>query len=207
LHPWAGCSAAWQTTKNDGLPITHAVPSKATGAYAIGIEGRLSATLLPGTTSQTTTNYGGVNQVIYFSVDGSPVTPRRTVVALANCNGCHADLEVHGSLRNNVTYCVLCHNPSNTDSSTRPMATVAAQQSLPPQGINFAMMVHKIHTGVNLTTFGASYTIIGFGGSINDFTTVMYPAMGPTGAEQDTAECYSVTPAGRKPCCRSARMR
>jgi OmcA/MtrC family decaheme c-type cytochrome len=170
--------------------FTHAVPAKATGTFAIGIEGRLSATLLAGTTDQVTTNYGGVNQVIYFSVDGSPVAPRRTVVAMANCNACHSYLEVHGSLRNNVTYCPICHNPANTDSSTRPSATVAAQQLLPPQGINFAMMVHKIHSGVTIKTFGDTYTIIGHGGSINDFTTTLYPAMGPTGSVQDTAECY-----------------
>ena len=136
--------------------FTHAVPAKATGTYAIGIEGRLSTTILPGTTQAVTTNYGGLNQVIYFSVDGSPVTPRRTVVALANCNACHAYLEVHGSLRNNVTYCVFCHNPSNTDSSTRTSATCSrCSQALPPQGINFAMMIHKIHTGVTMETFGA----------------------------------------------------
>jgi OmcA/MtrC family decaheme c-type cytochrome len=170
--------------------FTHAVPAKATGTYAIGIEGRLSVTLLAGTTSAVTTNYGGVNQVIYFSVDGSAVAPRRTVVAMANCNACHSYLEVHGSLRNNVTYCVLCHNPSNTDVSVRSTATVAAQQLLPPQAINFPLMVHKIHTGVNLPTLGASYTIIGHGGSVNDFTTTRYPAMGPTGAVQDLAECY-----------------
>jgi OmcA/MtrC family decaheme c-type cytochrome len=170
--------------------FTHAVPAKATGTYTIGIEGRLSATILPNTTQAVTTNYGGVNQVINFSVDGTPVTPRRTIVAMANCNACHSKLEVHGDLRNNVTYCVLCHNPSNTDSSTRPSATVVAQRSLPPQGINFAMMVHKIHSGINIPTFGQTYTIVGYGGSINDFTTTMYPAMGPTGAVQDTAECY-----------------
>jgi OmcA/MtrC family decaheme c-type cytochrome len=199
----ATCAAAGTCT----YTFTHAVPAKATGTYTIGIEGRLSVTLLPGTTSATTTNYGGVNQIINFSVDGSPVTPRRTVVAMANCNACHSYLEVHGDLRNNVTYCVLCHNPSNTDASTRPSATVVAQQSLPPQGINFAMMVHKIHSGINIPTFGDTYTIVGYGGSINDFTTTRYPAMGPTGAVQDTAECYmchtggseAILPIGKNP--------
>jgi OmcA/MtrC family decaheme c-type cytochrome len=170
--------------------FTHAVPAQATGTYAIGIEGRLSITLLPGTVVATTTNYGGINQVIYFSVDGSAVAPRRTVIALTNCNNCHAFLEEHGSLRNNTEYCVMCHNPSNTDASTRPTATVAADKALPPQGINFTMMVHKIHTGVNLATFGDTYIIVGFGGSHNDFSGVRFPAMGPTGAVQDTAECY-----------------
>ena len=82
--------------------FTHAVPAGATGTYAIGIEGRMSITLLPGTTAQQTAEYSGHNQVIYFSVDGTPVQPRRTVVALANCNKCHVDLELHGSLRNDT---------------------------------------------------------------------------------------------------------
>jgi OmcA/MtrC family decaheme c-type cytochrome len=183
--------------------FTHAIPAKATGTYTIGIEGRLSASLFPGTPQATTTNFAGTNQVINFSVDGTPIAPRRTIIAMANCNACHSYLEVHGDLRNNVQYCVLCHNPSNTDSSTRSSATVVAQRSLPPQGINFAMMVHKIHSGVNLAAAGASYIIIGHGGSENDFgsafasvpasipnTGVRFPAMGPSGSVQDTAECY-----------------
>ncbi len=185
--------AATASCGSDGTctyTFSHAVPAKATGTYAVGIEGRLSATLLSGTVIQMTTNYGGKNQVIYFSVDGTPVQSRRSVVALSNCNNCHAYLELHGSLRNNTEYCVFCHNPSNTDASTRASATNPADKAAPPQGINFAMMVHKIHTGVNLATFGATYTIVGFGGSHNDFSGVRFPAMGPTGAVQDTAECY-----------------
>jgi OmcA/MtrC family decaheme c-type cytochrome len=176
--------------------FTHAVPAKATGTYSIGIEGRLSATLFAGTPQSTTTNYAGTNQVINFSVDGTPIAPRRTIVLMANCNACHSYLEVHGDLRNNVQYCVLCHNPSNTDSSTRPSATVVSQRSLPNQGINFAMMVHKIHTGENLEAeYNTDYIIVGHGGSENDFgaayasvpasipnTGVRYPAMGPSGS-------------------------
>jgi OmcA/MtrC family decaheme c-type cytochrome len=168
--------------------FTHTVPSTATGTYAIGIEGRLSVTLLPGTTQQVTTNYGGINQVIYFSVDGSPVAPRRTVVAMANCNNCHGYLEVHGDLRNNVTYCVLCHNPSNTDASTRAMAVNPADKAAPAQGINFALMVHSIHTGSKLAAAGLSFVIVGFGGSHNDFSDVLYPAM-LNGSVGDTANC------------------
>lgn len=198
----------------------HAVPANATGTYAIGIEGRLSATLQGGT-QPITTNYGGKNQVIYFSVDGSPITPRRTVVALANCNRCHAQLIAHGELRNNTEYCVLCHNPSNTDASTRAQATNPADKAAPPQGINFAMMIHKIHTGENLEAqFAQDYVVVGFGGSHNDFgaafapvpasipnSGVRFPAMGPTGAVQDTAQCSvchvkgseAVLPIGKNP--------
>jgi len=209
---------------NDGTcmyTFTHAVPANATGTYAIGIEGRLTATLLPGTVTQMNVNYGGKNQVIYFAVDGSAVAPRRSVVALSNCNSCHAFLEVHGSLRNNTEYCVFCHNPSDTDAARRAMATNPADRALPPQGINFAMMVHKIHTGLNLkANFNQDYVIVGFAGSHNSFgvafasvpasipnTGVRFPAMGPTGAVQDTAQCYvchangsqAVLPIGKNP--------
>lgn len=184
--------------------FTHAVPAAATGTYAIGIEGRMSMTLLAGTVVQQTAQYSGTNQVIYFSVDGTPVVKRRTVVALANCNGkCHSDLELHGALRNNTEYCVICHNPSNTDYTTRPTATVAADKALPNQAINFALMVHKIHTGMNLeANFNQDYIIVGHGGSHNDFgaayatvpstipnTGVRYPAMSPTGGVHDTTDC------------------
>ena len=201
--------------------FTHAVPANASGTYAIAIEGRLPITLLAGTTQQVSVNYGGKNQVIYFSVDNTPVAPRRTVVALSNCNNCHAFLEVHGNLRNNTEYCVLCHNPSDTDAATRAQAQLPADKAAPPQGINFAMMVHKIHTGRNLEDeFGQDYVVVGFGGSRTSFgaafapvpssipnTGVRYPAMGPTGATQDTAECYmchvngseAVLPIGKNP--------
>jgi OmcA/MtrC family decaheme c-type cytochrome len=170
--------------------FTHIVPAGSTGTFMIGVEARLTATLNPGTVNQQTTSYGAVNQVIYFSVDGSPVTPRRTVVAMANCNACHAYLEVHGDLRNNVTYCIICHNPENTDFTTRPSSTDATQKALPNQAINFALMVHKIHTGANLATFNSTYIVVGHGGALSNFDNVLFPAMGPTGATRDTAQCY-----------------
>ena len=157
----SACDASGNCTYN----FTHAVPAKATGTYAIGVEARRTETLLPGTTSSQSVTYGAKNQVMYFSVDGSPIAPRRAVVAIANCQGCHVEFTtIHGGLRNQTEYCVMCHNPSNTDSSTRPSATVVAQRSLPNQGIDFNLLVHRIHTGVNLPALGASYTVIGFGG-------------------------------------------
>ena len=178
------------TCSSDGTcsyTFTHVVPAGATGTFMIGIEGRLTATLNPGLTNQQTVQYGGTNQVTYFSVDGSAVQPRRTVVALQNCNACHSHLEIHGNLRNNTTYCVICHNPENTDFTQRPSSKTPAIASAPPQAINFALMIHKIHTGANLTS---DYTIVGFGGSTNTFNDVLFPVMGPTGATRDTAQCY-----------------
>ena len=171
--------------------FTHAVPAKATGTYAIGIEGRRGLTILPGTVQQQTTEYGAINKVVYFSVDGSAVVPRRTVVSVNNCNNCHSYLSLHGENRNQIEMCVLCHNPSENDISQRPSSTVASDKSLPPQSVNFALMIHKIHTGEKMATeFGTTYTIVGFGGSHNDFTDVRYPTFTPTGATGDTAKCY-----------------
>jgi OmcA/MtrC family decaheme c-type cytochrome len=188
--------ATCDTKGNCTYTFTHAIPATAKGTYTIGVEARLSATLLAGTTEQQTAQYSAHNSVINFSVDGSAVAPRRTVVLEANCNKCHSDLEIHGSLRNDVTYCPVCHNPSNSDFTTRPTATVAADAALPPQGINFALMIHKIHSGVNVANnYNESYIVVGHGGSHNDFTTpppgsgVLYPAMTPTGGVSDTTIC------------------
>jgi OmcA/MtrC family decaheme c-type cytochrome len=168
--------------------FTHAVPAAATGTYSIGVEARRTETVLAGTTSSQSITYGAKNQVMSFSVDGSPLVARRTVVATSNCNNCHVALSLHGSLRNQTEYCVLCHNPSNTDAAVRSSATVAADKALPPQGINFNLLVHRIHTGANLPA-NRPYVVVGFGGSHNDFSGVLFPPLGPTGAAGDTENC------------------
>jgi OmcA/MtrC family decaheme c-type cytochrome len=170
--------------------FTHAVPSGATGTYAIGVEARRSETVLAGTTAQQTIQYGAVNHVIYFSADGSAVTSRRQVVATTNCQRCHVEFTtIHGGLRNQTEYCVLCHNPSNTDAAVRSSAMNPADKAQPPQGVNFNLLVHRIHTGDNLPALGRTYTVVGFGGSHNDFTDVRYPAMSPTGTPGDRRNC------------------
>ncbi len=175
--------------------FTHSIPAAATGTYTIGGEARMSVTVLPGTTSAQTVNISASNPVMNFSVDGSPVTPRRTVVALSNCNHCHVDLSLHGGLRNNTEYCVLCHNPSNTDASQRANAVVASDKALPPQGINFSLLVHRIHDGVNGPADGEKnpYIVVGYMGSHNDFSGILYPAMSPAGDAtylQDCSMCH-----------------
>ena len=172
------------------LHFTHAVPAKATGTYAIGVEARRTTQVFrPTPEARKASTYGAPNVVKYFSVDGSTVAPRRAVVALANCNHCHVALQLHGTLRNNTEYCVLCHNPSNTDASTRATATVAADKAAPPQGINFNLLVHRIHYGVNMQAANRTYIVVGFGGSHNDFSSTLFPALSPTGAATDTENC------------------
>ena len=177
---------------NDGTCIysfEHAVPADAKGTFAIGIEARRGITLLPGTKQEQSSEYGAINKVAYFSVDGSAVAARRQVVDVAKCNQCHAFLSLHGENRNQIEMCVLCHNPSETDKARRPTAVNAADKALPPQSVNFAYMIHRIHTGEQLKEDNAGYTVVGFGGSHNDFTEVRYPAMGPTGAPGDRRNC------------------
>jgi OmcA/MtrC family decaheme c-type cytochrome len=85
----------------------------------------------------------------------------------------------------------MCHNPSNTDATTRAAAAVAADKALPPQGINFNMLVHRIHFGPNATADGAKnpYIVVGFAGSHNDFSTTLFPLLSPAGAPGDTRNC------------------
>ncbi|MCX6593655.1 MAG: OmcA/MtrC family decaheme c-type cytochrome [Acidobacteria bacterium] len=185
-------SAIAAPCSTDGTCIytfNHAIPEGAKGSFAVGIEGRRTEVLLAGTTSERSVQYGGKNKVFYFSVDNSPVEPRRTVVKTENCNACHQSLSLHGENRNQVEMCVLCHNPSQTDSSRRPTATVLAERSKPNQSVNFNLMVHKIHTGEELKADGRGYTVIGFGGSVNDFTEVRYPPFSPNGRPGDRRNC------------------
>ena len=156
--------------------------------------GASTVTVLAGTTAQQSVTLGAANPVVNFSVDGSPVTPRRTVVQLSNCNNCHVALSEHGGLRNNTQYCVLCHNPSNTDASTRSTA-VAPYNTQPAQGINFNLLVHRLHDGVNAATDNPKnpYIVVGHGGSISNFTGVLFPAMSATGQAtymQDCSLCH-----------------
>lgn len=178
------------TNGNCSYQFTHVIPAGSTGTYAIGLEARRSETVLAGTNAQQVVSEGATNAVFNFSVDGSTVQPRRTVVALANCNQCHVALSLHGGLRNQVEMCVLCHNPANTDFTQRPSSVVASDQTEPSQGINFALMVHRIHSGVNVTANGGKpYIIVGFRGSHNDFSDVLFPAMSPTGEATDLENC------------------
>jgi OmcA/MtrC family decaheme c-type cytochrome len=166
----------------------HAVPAKATGTYSIGVEARRTETLLPGTTKEQSVTYGAINKVVSFAVDSGAAQPRRSVVATTSCNQCHAFLSVHGSLRNQTEYCVFCHNPSTTDAAQRANASNPADKTQPPQGINFNLLVHRIHTGENLPP-SRPYIVVGFGGSHNDFSDVRYPALAPNGAPGDRRNC------------------
>ncbi|MCL6508177.1 MAG: OmcA/MtrC family decaheme c-type cytochrome [Bryobacteraceae bacterium] len=153
----------------DGTAIytfRYRLPENAKGTYAVGIEGYRNITLLPGTLKQQTVRDAGVNKVLYFSVDGTPVEPRRTVVALEKCNACHFSLSLHGDNRNQIEQCVLCHNPNETDRARRPA------DRMPPESVNFVTMIHRIHAGEEQVR---DFTIYGFGNVPHNYNEVRYP--------------------------------
>jgi OmcA/MtrC family decaheme c-type cytochrome len=143
-----------------------AVPQDAKGTYAVYIEGYKNATLLAGTAKEQTVRDAGKNVVHYFSVDGSQVVPRRQVVSLERCNACHSDLAFHGDQRNTVEGCVVCHNPTATDTAVRP------PDQMPARSIDLMTMIHRIHSG---NTLEHEFTIYGRGSTPHDYTGIGYP--------------------------------
>jgi OmcA/MtrC family decaheme c-type cytochrome len=170
-------TGATATGNNWTYTFTNKIPATATGTYAIGIEGYVNITINPGTVISQVVRDSGSPVVTYFSVDGSTVVPRRTVVTEANCDTCHGTLNAHGGFRRNVQYCILCHNPNGTDAPTRPAA------DLPAETIHFKELIHKVHNSANLVS---TYTIYGFGGSVNNFNSILFP-----GNTQDCVKCHA----------------
>jgi len=166
------------TGAEGGGPFTYTfnatLPEDATGRWAIGVEGYQNATLLPGTEQERTLRAAGENDVLYFDINGGPTAARRMVVSQQKCNSCHLSLSLHGDNRNNIEQCVLCHNPATTDVNRRPDDAGA------PEGVNFKDMIHKIHTGEDLTN---DLTIYGFGGRPHNYNEVVFP--------NDRANCSS----------------
>ncbi len=125
----------------------YTVPPDATGSGAIAIQGyrtlelkKADGSLIKGI------NDVGFNVVKYFSITDPAAVPRRTVVKTASCNVCHETLALHGGQRRAVEYCVVCHNPAQTDEIKRK----SAKGPMPPANVHFKVLIHKIHTGEEL---------------------------------------------------------
>lgn len=169
--------------------FTKAIPLTAKGTWAVAIEARRTITFNPAPKQGPATyTEGAVNPVTYVAVtDGAPVA-RRTLVSLANCNKCHDRLATtfsHGGQRIAIEECVICHNPNADDSGRRKAA------DNPPESIAFKRMIHRIHSGENLTQ---EYTIFGFGGTPTNFNEVLYP-----GERRDCLQCHTATSAYNLP--------
>ncbi len=165
-------AGAFQFTPNAALP------DDATGTWALGAEARRSVAL----TSAVTATEAAENPVVTFTVDDSAPLVRRTVVDQTRCGNCHGefskDFSIHGGSRNQVEYCVLCHNPNASDAARRqrdPAAVAAGELTAP---IDFKVLIHKIHRGENLEQ--KPYLVYGFGSGSpgytkHDFSEVLFP--------------------------------
>lgn len=158
-------NGVWSYTTSAG----NALPGGAAGSWRVGIEVRRSVMV-----DGANVNEAAQNDVLDFSVDGTPVEARRQVVDQAKCGACHGtfsvDFGVHGNLRNQIDHCVLCHNPTQSDFARRVNVAGADPMNEP---IDLKHMLHKIHTGEELA--GRPYVIYGFNGAVNDFGEVRFP--------------------------------
>ena len=106
--------------------------------------------------------FNRIDAVFNFRPDGGQVTKVRDVVKTDTCNNkCHDPLALHGGSRQKVELCILCHYPGVIDPDTG-------------NTVDLKVMVHKIHNGADLTK--QPYQIIGFGGSVHDYSNVVIPS-------------------------------
>ena len=157
-----------------------AIPAGSTGTWTFSADIRRNATLKRADgKADIAIQESTINPIKHVSLTGGVATPRRTVVTLAQCNVCHDQLSLHGGQRNTTEECVICHNPTEGDQARRP-ATEGAKES-----VSFQRLIHRIHTGENLTQ---DFTIFGFGGSKNNFNEVRFP-----GDTRNCAKCHAGT--------------
>ncbi len=157
--------------------FTGTIPSDAKGSGAAEVEGRIVTTLNPGPGGTSSTiQESWPTPVSYFAITDKAPVARRTAVDLKLCNTCHDKLQLHGSNRNTIESCVICHNPADTDAGQRTAA------NLPAQSIDLQFMIHRIHTGADLTS---DFTIMGYGKSANNFNDVTFP-----GDRRDCLKCH-----------------
>lgn len=99
-----------------------------------------------------------------FRPDGMDVTVTRDVVTNAACNTCHSPLSAHGGSREDTQLCVTCHAAGYGDPESG-------------ESIDMQRMIHRIHRGENLPSVenGVPYQIVGYRGSVHDYSEVVFP--------------------------------
>lgn len=153
--------------------LTSVISINATGSGAIGMEARRTETIKR-TYDGANVSVSGAsyNPVAYFPITDTVAVPRRQIVATEKCNVCHKKIAFHGGGRlNTAAYCELCHNPANVDVPALVPATLGGPYNVPPQSINFKLMIHRIHTGEELAN---DFTIYRTRGVFN-FNEIRFP--------------------------------
>jgi OmcA/MtrC family decaheme c-type cytochrome len=165
-----------------------ALPAGLTGTLRVTLEGHPAGDV---TTAGSFTDRLSVKTAFQdIAVTGS-VVARRSVVDVAKCNVCHDVLSLHGNNRSNeIGACTLCHNANATDAARRPASAGVLTGGVDgklEEAIDFKTLVHGIHAGQasqgGFRTKGI--TVYGFGGSVNDFSDVVFP-----GKLNDCSVCH-----------------
>lgn len=158
--------------------FTNPIPADAKGTWAFSGDFYKTTTIkrADGQADITGVRDAAINPVKYVTFDGSAPTPRRQVVSIDLCNNCHDTLALHGGQRMVIDECTMCHNPTMDDKSVRVSGTGE------PESISFQRMVHRIHTGTELTR---DFTIYGNRSSVNNYNGVTYP-----GTRTNCAACH-----------------
>ncbi len=187
--------------------LTTAVPGTAAGTYTVtspvavpvGQTGTLRV-LLDGhpagavTTAGSYTDRLAVTSVFKDVAVSGSVVARRVVVDIAKCNVCHDSLSLHGNNRSNEPQvCAVCHNPNATDAVMRPAA--GGVDGKAEEAIDFKTMIHGIHAGQasNGGFRNKGLVIYGFGGSVNDFSGVVFPGQLNNCAACHAGNSYQIT--------------
>ena len=193
-----GGGATGTVSGPDGEGIFHymptfMIPADATGTWAVGAEARRAVEL--DTTPELEpkeAEEAAPNSVVTFSVDGSEAEVRRMVVDDENCMVCHGefskDFSVHGNLRNRTEYCVLCHNPTQSDFARRRRDPEAVSAAAPVATIDFKVLIHKIHRGDDLEQ--KPYYVYGFGAAPANFTKHDFSEVRFSGDLTDCETCH-----------------
>jgi OmcA/MtrC family decaheme c-type cytochrome len=162
--------------------FTRPIAADAAGTFGFAIEARRNVTLVdnPEGEVDVVVTEGARNAIQFASLSGGPVENRRQIVDEEKCNACHGALSFHGSQRNRVEFCVMCHNPNVSDKARRPEGVQGGES------ISFGYMIHKIHTGHELTQ---PYVVYGFGNVAHDYSHVLFP-----GQRQECTICHTQQP-------------
>jgi OmcA/MtrC family decaheme c-type cytochrome len=162
--------------------FTNAIPADAKGTWTFSATSRRTIALQKADGTTLSYTEGAMNPIRNVAVTGTTVTPRRVAVDLAKCNTCHdrlGNLFSHGGQRLNIQFCVMCHNPNATDANRRP----ADHSADPAESYQFARMIHRLHTGEELTQ---EYTIYDRNGNPVPFNEVTYP-----GDRRNCLKCHA----------------
>lgn len=159
--------------------FTNAIPADETGTWAISLDAYRTVALIRGDGKPDISfRECATNPVFYQALTaGATTAARRVIVSDTRCNACHGGLALHGGQRITIQECVICHNPTMTDTAQR------LPEFNPPESIDFKRMIHRIHTGEELEQ---EFTVYGNGKTKHNYNEVRYP-----GNRMNCIACHS----------------